>query len=118
MNKIILESHNCKQRFSYKVTFEGPGAEDMALKFIEDRSSTHAVSEWIEYTDVPAFDEWTGDEVGTRCVVNEQQPHMIEFDKYPRLYKKLNPTCEHGMSAWSCYGPAHDVTESELAAGW
>ena len=45
MNEIILEAHICDQRRSYRVTFEGPQAENMALSFINIRHSTHVIRE-------------------------------------------------------------------------
>lgn len=90
---IVLEVAVCDQRRSYRVTFEGPQAEDMALSFIEGRSKTHAFHEV------------------------EESPFNIE--KYERLYGLLYPSCEHGLSLSNCYGPQHYYfDQDEQAAGF
>ncbi len=117
MNSIKLEVHICDQRRSYAVTFEGPQAENMALAFMAARRATHVVSEWMDYDEVDRYDE-DGEFRGMTQVPSEGQPHLIDGIAYPRLYAALNPTCEHGMSAWLCYGPAHYASDAEIAMGW
>lgn len=115
---IALEAHNCKARHSYKVIFEGPNAEDMALAFIDARMATHAFGEWLEYESVPRVDEWSGEFVGMVDVISDDQPNLVNGNIYPRLYERLHPTCEHGLSADLCYGPAHYASDFEIAQGW
>lgn len=115
---IVLEAHICDQRRSYKVTFEGPNAEAMAIAFMDARGRTHAIGEWIEFDDAAHVDPNTGDFISYTQVPADEQPHLIDGNVYPQLYARLNPTCEHGMSAWLCYGPAHYVSDDELARGW
>jgi hypothetical protein len=118
MDTITLEAHNCDQRFSYKVTFEGPNAEDMAIEFMELRSSTHAISEWLIWDERWICAPHGGDEFYRQDELATEQPFAIDGNKYPRLYRKLYPTCDHGMSAWLCYGSAHYASDAEIAAGW
>jgi hypothetical protein len=83
-----LEVHICDQRRAYKVTF---ATETQAIAFLERRTSTHAFWE-LEGGSVPA--DWT---------------KLLDF---------LYPTCEHGLSASLCYGPAHYASDLEIAQGW
>lgn len=118
MEKIVLEAHICDQRRSYMVTFEGPNAEEMALSFIESRSSTHAISEWLIFDERWVCAPHGGDEFYRQDELAEDQPYAIDGNKYPRLYATLYPTCEHGLSAHFCYGSEHYASEDEIAAGW
>lgn len=74
---IRLEAHICDQRRNYLVEF---ATEDQALKFIEEKKSTHA---FHTFTNFP-IDE-----------------------KYTRLLDVMHPTCEHGLSEANCLGPDH-----------
>lgn len=118
MNEIILEAHICDQRRSYRVAFEGPQAEDMALAFMSARSSTHVISEWLIWNEHWVCAPHGGDEFYRQDVLAEDQPYAISGDKYPRLWMTLYPTCEHGLSASNCYGPSHDCSPEEIAQGW
>jgi len=92
---VTLEAHNCANRHSYHVTFSGytwQSCERQALDFIEARKSTHAFHE-----------------------VNEGD---VLAGLMPELYRLLWPICEHGLSEWLCYGPAHYATSEEIANGW
>jgi hypothetical protein len=118
MGTIVLEAHICDQRRSYKVSFEGPNAETMAINFMDARSSTHAINEWLVYESVPRCDEWTGDFLGMIDSLADDQPYLINGNVYPTLYERLHPTCEHGLSADLCYGPAHYASDYEISQGW
>lgn len=78
---IVLDVHNCANRHGYRVTFEeGPGVEERALAWINERGMTHAIFE-VEESPIPT------------C--------------YGKLLDLLYPTCSHGMSLWLCEGPNH-----------
>lgn len=77
--------------FSYFVTFEGPAAEALALSYVNARPDTY-------FSETPL--------------------RPFSGEAFPQLAAKLYPTCEHGMSAWNCYGSSHYVRDDELAAGW
>lgn len=90
---VVLDIHVCAQRRTFRVTFEGPNAEAMAIAFCTVRESTHAV--------------W---EVDTA---------PIDYSLFPLLSDYLHPTCEHGLSASNCYGPQHYYfDEEEQARGY
>lgn len=94
---ITLEAHHCDNRHSYLVAFEGEtpaAAEAQAIAFYHRKASTHAFH------------------------IPEDGDVMQRPAQYPTLWDLLNPTCEHGMSAWLCFGPAHYVSNDELAMGW
>jgi hypothetical protein len=118
MREIVLEAHICDQRRSYKVTFEGPTAESMAIAFMDARSSTHSISEWVVYESVPRCDEWTGEFLGMVDIPAPDQPYLINGNVYPTLHERLHPTCEHGLSADLCYGPSHWASDAEIAQGF
>jgi hypothetical protein len=40
------------------------------------------------------------------------------MDGYPELMEVLFPTCEHGLSASLCMGPAHYATDEEIMMGY
>lgn len=80
----VLEVHICRDRRSYRATFEN---EQAAVAFIERRSSTHA---FAAIGDIPAG--------------------------WEALAEALWPTCEHGMSLSSCYGPDHFMSAAQEAA--
>lgn len=93
---IALEIAICDQRRSYRVTFTGPNAEDMALAFCEARKSTHAP--------------------------REIEDKLID-ERYGRLIDWLYPRCPHGLSESNCYGPQHYYFDEEEQAmgmrnGW
>jgi hypothetical protein len=87
---IALDVHLCKQRRVIRVEFRGPQAEDFALNYIERKSTT--------------------------CDFSEREDEPIDYDLHPRLYRKLNPLCEHGLSAWLCAGPQHYPYDEEERA--
>ena len=99
---ITLHIHVCDQRRGYRVTFEGPDAEDRAIAFLKDRSSTgrYAVGHqfgnhnWWEDDDDP---------------IDEQYTRLIDF---------LYPLCEHQMSADNCHGPDHFMSADQERALW
>lgn len=98
---ITLDAHHCANRHSYLVHFEGPDAEAMALRFIQERASTHAIDEPYDDDErVPA------------------EQRNVDYLLYPTLYAELHPICEHGMSLNLCYGPAHYASDAEIAQGW
>lgn len=117
---IRLDVHVCDQRRSYLVTFEGARAEDMALAFMATRRSTHAIGEDIITERVWVSCPYGGDggHYEYQALPMDDQPHLIDAGRYPRLYAALYPTCEHGMSESGCYGPSHYVRDDELAMGW
>lgn len=84
-----LEIHICDQRRSYLATF---ATQEQAVEFIARKSSNHAFRE-LDGQPVPA--DWKA------------------------LLEALHPTCEHGMSESSCYGPDHFMSAAqEQAMGW
>lgn len=87
---VTLEIHICRERRSYLASFSTP---QQAVAFIERKSSTHNFSEI------------------------KAQP--IPEQGWDALLDALYPTCEHGMSEGSCYGPMHFMSaEQEQAMGW
>lgn len=76
---IVLEVALCADRRSIRVSF---ASEDLALTYI-DAHTGRAYSDWSP--DYPT----------------------IDAERHPRLWDRLNPTCDHGMSAWLCEGPGH-----------
>lgn len=118
MTRIVLEAHICDQRRSYKVSFDGPNAESMALAFMDARSSTHAISEFLVFEERWICAPHGGDEFYRQDVLANEQPFVVDGNRYPRLYSKLYPTCDHGMSASNCYGPQHFTSDEEIAQGW
>lgn len=78
-NVIHLDAHVCATRHNYRVIFEGPHAETMALVYLRLRGRTHAF--------------------------HEVDDHLIDPDRYPRLFERLYPTCPHGLSEWLCEHP-------------
>lgn len=95
---ITLEAHNCANRHTYLVHFEGPDAEAWALAWAAERSATHTVSHPLD----PETDE----------------PMDFDIDTFPLLWDYLHPLCEHRLSAYLCYGPEHYCRPDEVAAGW
>ena len=84
-----LQIHICDQRRSYLATFS---TEEQAVAFIIRKSTGHAFFEVDEH---PLPQDWT------------------------ELLETLYPTCEHGMSESSCYGPDHFMSAAqEQAMGW
>ena len=77
---ISLQVHVCKARRGYKATWYGKDAERNAIRWMSERTSTHAF--W-ELEESPIGDE------------------------YPDLIDWLYPTCEHGLSLDLCDGPNH-----------
>lgn len=85
---VTLEVHICDQRRSIKVGF---ATEDQAIGYVARKSSTCAFYE-VESSPIPR--DWK------------------------RLEDLMYPTCDHGLSADLCYGPAHYATDEEIAKGW
>jgi hypothetical protein len=95
--KITLEAHHCDNRNTYLVTFEGRAyadAEASAVAYVEQRGATHAFH------------------------IPEDGDLMQRPAQYPILWRLLNPACEHGMSASSCFGPQHYASDLEISQGW
>lgn len=91
---IALEIHICDQRRSYVAKFS---TEDQAVRFVQARQSTHAISEVAEMD-------------------KSAEPVPVEWT---RLLDLLYPMCEHQMSLSSCYGPDHFMSaDQERAMGW
>jgi hypothetical protein len=101
MQAITLVAHHCANRHTYLVHFEGSAAETTALRFIQERATTHSIVE-------PYEDD---------ANVPEEQRY-VDGLLYPRLYAELHPLCEHGMSLSLCYGPSHYASDEEIAQGW
>jgi hypothetical protein len=96
MNRITatLHVHICAQRRGYNVTF---ATEDQAINFLSARTSTHT---WWEL----------GAEDHSDSTVPAGWTRLLAF---------LYPTCNHGMSLSSCYGPDHFMSaDQEQAMGW
>jgi len=74
---VILSVTSPLSEGSYKVIFEGPNADTMAIAFLNDRPG-HVIDS-----------------------VSDLYPDHQELSEY------LYPTCEHGLSASLCYGPGH-----------
>jgi hypothetical protein len=75
-NTVTLVAWPVKNRcHSYPVTFS---TEEQAIKFVEDRSATHA---FTQHQDNPISNGWEN------------------------LYELLYPTCDHGLSASLCADP-------------
>lgn len=84
-----LQIHICAERRGYRATFSN---QAQAITFLEARKSTHNWDE-IDGGSVPA--EWAD---------------LLDY---------LYPTCEHGMSQNSCYGPDHFMSAAqEQAMDW
>ncbi len=83
-----LEVHICDQRRSYVAAFAN---EASAVDFIARKGLTCA---FHEVASSPIPDDWNA------------------------LYEILNPTCDHGLSAHLCYGPAHYASDAEIAMGY
>lgn len=83
MEAITLEACNVKIGHFYRVTFEGPDAERMALAYLDTYSATHAIDE-----------------------INDEAL-WIDYDRYTALYNALHPLCEHMLSLSLCAGPGH-----------
>lgn len=87
--------HICSERRAYRVTFS---TEAQAIAFLEARKSTHAPEEIMGLH---------GEALGS---VPASWTDLLEW---------LYPTCEHGMSESSCYGPDHFMSaDQEMAMGW
>ncbi len=74
---VALMAHNCELRTNYRVTF---ATEDLATKYVAERTATHAFSE-----------------IGNEPIA----------DEFVKLIEMLHPTCEHGLSESLCAGPNH-----------
>lgn len=57
------------------------------------------------------------DTVADRMSFEAHDPESIDWSRFPRTYEHLNPTCEHGLSAWLCMGPMHYPTREQEMAG-
>ncbi len=78
---ITLLATHCENSVIYRVTFEGPRAEDVALAYMSDRGWTHA----FDVDDTAPVDP-----------------------RHTRVVRKLMPeSCPHGLSMWLCEGPSH-----------
>lgn len=97
-----LEVSMCRERQSYTVIFEGPDADTMAIEYM-DRTAV--------------ADKAAGYEHGNRAF-HEIPGYPYDAEKFGKVYERLNPICEHGLSANLCYGPAHYAREDEVASGW
>lgn len=64
--------------YPYQATFQGPRAEDIALKFLADRP-------------------------GHKFAPIEG--HDIDVEAFPRIVEAIWPVCHHGMSADLCMDP-------------
>jgi hypothetical protein len=92
---ITLEATRCDTNVVFDVTFSGrdwPEAERHALAWYERKKSV--------------------------CAIGEHEDMPVDHIATPALYDRLNPTCEHGLSAHSCYGPDHNCSPAEIAQGW
>lgn len=89
---ITLEMLACDGSAHWLVTFHGPDAEVAALAYLHTRRATHVPYELAE--------------------------DSFSYTRFPRLADYLNPTCEHGLSAHLCFGPAHYASDAEIAQGW
>ena len=92
---ITLDVSVCDQRRGYRVTFEGPRAEAMALAFMAVRTG-------------PAEDYPYGNHA-----FHEVEEAPVDA-QYRRLLAELRPLCEHHLSAFLCYGPGHYPTDAQL----
>ncbi|MGH3997265.1 MAG: hypothetical protein ACRDTJ_07360 [Pseudonocardiaceae bacterium] len=57
------------------------------------------------------------DRVADRMSFEPLDPEGMDWSRFPRTYERLNPTCEHGLSAWLCMGPMHYPTREQEMAG-
>lgn len=97
-----LEVHVCDQRRSYLATFEGPDGDALAMAFMQG---------------LTAADQANGYPYGNHAY-HETTGKPYDYERFPQVSAYLNPTCEHGMSAHLCYGPAHYCSPEEIAQGW
>lgn len=77
MSEITLEAHICDQRRSYRVTFEGPQAEIMAMLFIDARRSTHVIQEVVLFEECWVCAPHGADEFYRQDVLAAEQPYAI-----------------------------------------
>lgn len=98
---IVLDMFNCFTRVAYLVAFFGANAEAQALAYLDGKGMTHASCEFVDnYNPM------------------EEQP-LLDPAKYPLLFDKFYPTCEHGMDGRNCMGPEHFMSaEQERQMGW
>ncbi|MGH3999182.1 MAG: hypothetical protein ACRDTJ_17195 [Pseudonocardiaceae bacterium] len=68
-------------------------------------------------TDVDARAVAWLDRVANRMSFEPLDPENVDWSRFPRTYERLNPTCEHGLSAWLCMGPMHYPTREQEMAG-
>lgn len=94
-NTITLEAVRCDTGVAFPVIFSGrtwPEAEGHALAWYERKKSI--------------------------CAIHESDAAPLDYELTPALVDRLDPTCEHGLSAHLCYGPDHYCSPAEIAAGW
>jgi hypothetical protein len=99
MTKTVIDLHHCKDRYSIRVEVANtPEAEAAFARFWEGKGMSYAL------------DVWGRDD--TEMEESYGNPGEV-------LAGILFPTCEHGMSYHSCYGPDHFMSrDQEMARGW
>jgi hypothetical protein len=79
----------CAQNHTYRVSFQGPHAEDTALAFIARKSHD--------------------------CAFHEVEDEPYDPSAFPRVFDVLNPSCDHNLSLSNCFGPGHYPPDNYFA---
>lgn len=106
----IIDLHHCSARHSLRVVIANtPAAESAFLAYYARREAAAlAAAPHRTYGDFATF-VWGADD--RELSENVGAPGQA-------LSELLWPTCEHGMSYHSCYGPDHFMSrEQEMARG-
>lgn len=107
MTETVLDLHTCSARRSLKVTVANTAAAEAAfLDFYARRDTAAREESGRSYGDL-AVGVWGRDEA--EMTANVGAP-------FEALSELLWPTCEHGMSAHSCYGPEHFMSYAQERA--
>lgn len=121
---IKLDVTVCDSNVNYVVTFEGTHAEDHALAFMDRRagSHNHVIGEVVATVEVYVPCPYGGDDGRIVFEPAREQPDLIDPERFPRLYRRMNPICHHGMSADLCMDPIGEhhwgTREWEMAQPW
>jgi hypothetical protein len=99
----VIDFHKCSERRSIKITVANTPAAEAAFIAFYGRLDLAAKAAGRSYGDY-AIEPWGRDE--------EEQGESLG-QPGDALAEILFPTCEHGMSYHSCYGPDHFMSADQ-----